>query len=59
MGKAQDFMNLKDKELQTDFLSKFDSIRKVQNPNKDYEISIMVDLIAEYLITFLADITSD
>ncbi|MBD8489690.1 hypothetical protein IFO69_13115 [Echinicola sp. CAU 1574] len=59
MGKTEDFLNLKDKELQADFFYKLDSIRKVQYPNNDQEASITVDLTPEYLIEFLADINSD
>jgi len=59
MGKTEDFLNLRDKELQVDFFSKLDSIRKVQYPHNDQETSIMVDLTPEYLIEFLDDINLD
>ncbi|WP_196889877.1 hypothetical protein [Aureivirga sp. CE67] len=59
LGKIEDFLNLKDKELQEDFFSKLDSIRKVQYLNNDQDTSIMVDLTPEYLIEFLADISLD
>jgi hypothetical protein len=58
-GNTVDFLKLKDKELQVDFFSKLDSIRKVQYPDNDQETSIMVDLTPEYLIKFLTDIDSD
>lgn len=56
MGKTEDFLKLRDKELQIDFFSKLDSVRKVQYPNNDQETSIIVDLTPEYLTEFLADI---
>lgn len=58
-GKIEGFLTLRDKELQADFFSKLDSIRKVQHPNNDQETSIMVDLTPEYLIEFLDDISLD
>jgi len=58
-GKTVDFLKLKNKELQADFFSKLDSIRKVQYPDNDQETSIMVDLTPEYLIKFLNDIDLD
>lgn len=59
MGKTENFLKLKDKELQADFFSQLDSIREVQYPNNDQETSIMVDLTPEYLIQFLDDINLD
>ena len=58
-GKILDFLKLKDNELQTIFFSKLDSIRKVQYPDNNQEISIMVDLTPKYLNKFLSDIISD
>lgn len=57
--KIEDFLKLKDEDLQADFFSQLNSIRNVQYPNKDQETSISVDLTPEYLSEFLADISLD
>jgi len=58
-GTITDFLKLENQDLQSDFIAKIDSIRKVQYPDNDQETSIMVDLTAEYLTRFLNDIDSD
>lgn len=54
-----DFFKLKDKNLQSEFFFKLDSVRKVQYTNIDQEKSIFVDLTPEYLDKFLDDIDID
>ena len=58
-GTISDFLKLNDKELQLDFFSNLDSIRKVQYPDNDQDTLIMVDLTPEYLTMFLTDINSN
>jgi hypothetical protein len=58
-GSSMDFLKLEDHEMQTDFFACLDSIRKVQYPDDDQEVSIMVDLTPAYLNEFLADIDLD
>ncbi len=58
-AKANDFLKLKDKALQKEFFFMLDSIRKVQYPDNDQELTIMVDLTPEYLNKFLADLNND
>lgn len=57
--KPSDFLTLKNKEIQSTFFYKLDSTRKVQYPENDQEISMMVDLTPEYLNKFIADINLD
>jgi len=58
-SKANDFLKLKDKALQKEFFFMLDSIRKVQYPDNDQELTIMVDLTPEYLNKFLTDLNKD
>lgn len=56
---AADFLLLSQNELQTEFFSKLDSIRKVQYPDLDQEVNIMVDISPDYLDQFMEDIQID
>lgn len=54
-----DFFNLKNKELQAEFFSKLDSIKKEQYPEFNQEITILNDITPKYLNAFLKDIDKD
>jgi hypothetical protein len=56
---AADFLKLKNNTLQIIFFNKLDSIRKVQYPKNNHEVSIMVDLTPKYLNDFLTSINLD
>ncbi len=58
-GQSVDFLILEDERVQADFFSKLDSIRKIQYPDDDRKMSIMVDITPEYLNKFLTDLDQD
>jgi hypothetical protein len=56
---AIDFIKLENEDLQIDFFTQLDSIRKVQYPNNDQENEIFVDLTPNLLRQFLKDIDKE
>jgi hypothetical protein len=54
-----DFIKLKDKQLQSFFFNELDSIKKIQYPNNDQEVNIMIDITSDYLNQFLSNINEE
>jgi hypothetical protein len=56
---SEDFLKLKNKQLQADFFRQLDSVRKGQYPNNDQDIYNLVDITPALLNKFLSDINID